>query len=70
MFDWLKHRIVDVVQWFSDLFVAVFTLLWNLLKDSIFWTLKQFWHIALKVLRVIVLVLALLLAYKLVFGGA
>jgi len=50
MFDWFKHRIVEVVQWFSDLFVAVFSALFDLLKDAICWVLEQFLHIAVNLL--------------------
>lgn len=35
MFNWLKQRIIDVVQWVADLFVAVFEALWDLLSDTL-----------------------------------
>lgn len=39
MLDWLKIRIVQIIDWFADLFVAVFSALWDLISDAVSWTL-------------------------------
>lgn len=41
MLDWLKQRIVDVVGWFADIFVAIFKALWDLVTDFFVWIFDQ-----------------------------
>ena len=41
MLDWLKQRLVDIIQWFSDEFVAIFKALWDLVKDAFCWVFEQ-----------------------------
>ena len=41
MFDWLKQKLNDIVQWFSDLAVEVFKAAWDFLKDGICWCFEQ-----------------------------
>jgi len=41
MLDWLKQRLVDIIQWFSDIFVAIFKSLWDMIKDAFCWILEQ-----------------------------
>ena len=41
MLDWLKKRIVDVVGWFADIFVAIFKALWDLVTDFFVWIFDQ-----------------------------
>jgi hypothetical protein len=41
MLDWLKQRLVDMIQWFADTFVALFTALWDLIKDAFCWIIEQ-----------------------------
>jgi len=33
MFDWLKQKLNDIVQWFSDALVATFEAMWDALTD-------------------------------------
>jgi hypothetical protein len=49
MLDWLKQRLVDIVGWFSDIFVAIFVALWDILRDVVCWVVEQFLSIAVSV---------------------
>lgn len=41
MFDWLKQRLVDIVQWFADLFKAVFSAAWDFVTDVVCWIIDK-----------------------------
>jgi len=41
MLNWLKQRLVDIVAWFSDLFVAIFSAAWDFMKDAVCWGFEQ-----------------------------
>jgi len=53
MFNWLKQRLVDIVSWFSDIFVSIFHSLWDIIKDAVCWILDQFLGLASGVLNLI-----------------
>lgn len=40
-FTMLLAKIAAVVQWFSDLFVAIFVALWDILRDAWCWPFEQ-----------------------------
>lgn len=41
MFTMLLAKIAAVIKWFSDLFVAVFTAIWDVVKDAFSWVFEQ-----------------------------
>ena len=49
MFDWLKQRLVDIVSWFAQIFVAIFTALWDFFRDVICWVVEQLLGIVVSV---------------------
>jgi len=51
MLDWLKQRIVDIIQWFSDIFVAIFDSLWDIIKDAFSWIFEQILNIVVSILN-------------------
>lgn len=46
MFTTLFAKIASVVQWFGDLFVAIFLSLWHLITDAFCWVFESFLGIA------------------------
>ena len=50
MLDWLKNRLVAIVQWIADLFVGVFTALWDLLTDIFSWCIDKLLGLAVSAL--------------------
>lgn len=51
MFDWLKQRLVDIVQWFSDMFVAFFVALWDMQKDLACWLFETLFDLVISALE-------------------
>lgn len=47
MLDWLKQKIVDVIKWFADMFVAIFVAAWDILRDIFAWLFEQLLDIAI-----------------------
>jgi hypothetical protein len=45
-FTFLLAKIADAIKWFSDLFVAVFVALWDLIKDGFSWCFEQVMEVA------------------------
>lgn len=41
LFTLLFQKIAAVIKWFSDLFVAIFVSIWDLLKDGFSWLFEQ-----------------------------
>jgi len=41
MLDWLKQRLVDIIQWFSYIFVSIFKSLWDMTKDVFCYVFEQ-----------------------------
>ena len=37
MFDWLKTRLTEIIQWVADLWVDIFKAAWDVIKDGISW---------------------------------
>lgn len=53
LFTTLFAKIAAVVQWFSDLFVAIFIALWHMLTDLFCWVLEQCLGVAFSAVDVI-----------------
>lgn len=47
MLDWLKQKLVDIIQWFADMFVAVFVAAWDIFRDLFAWVFEQLLDIAI-----------------------
>lgn len=56
MLNWLKQRIVDVIKWFADIFIAVFKALWDLVTDLFSWIFDQLMSLVVSALSAIDLV--------------
>lgn len=41
-FSMLFETIVELVEWFSELFIAIFVALWDILRDLAAWIFDQF----------------------------
>lgn len=41
MLNWLKNTILDIIKWFSDIFVAIFKAIWDLATDMLAWLFEQ-----------------------------
>ena len=52
-FSILFSKIAAVVEWFGLLFVAVFTALWDLLRDAACWPFEQLLDVAVSALSAI-----------------
>ena len=46
MIDWLKTRLIEIVTWIGQLWVAVFEAAWNMLRDLFSWGLDAMLGIA------------------------
>ena len=53
MFNWLKQRIVDVIKWFADIFIAIFKALWDLVTDLFSWVFDQLMGLVVSALSAI-----------------
>ena len=42
----LLAKIADVIKWFSDLFLAIFVSLWDIIKDAFSWCFEQIMEVA------------------------
>lgn len=50
MFSLVLAKISAVIGWFSDLFVAVFVAIWDVVKDAFSWLFEQIIKIAVEAL--------------------
>ena len=50
-FTLLFAKIAAVVQWFSDLFVAIFKALWDFIRDAVCWPFEQIMDIVISAVQ-------------------
>lgn len=50
MIDWLKTRLIQIVQWLIDLAKEVFSSAWDMVKDAFSWCFDQVLDVAISAL--------------------
>jgi hypothetical protein len=51
LFTTLFEKVTAVVQWFADLFIAIFVAVWDLVKDFFCWCLDEVLKIAVSAIN-------------------